>query len=66
MSLAFLVYEYLITLEREVELFWKGGSTSATALFAVNRYLTLGLRVANLMGFVPMSDEASIYYSVCG
>ncbi|RDX51358.1 hypothetical protein OH76DRAFT_326784 [Lentinus brumalis] len=54
---ALLSYDYLLTLDKEVELFWNWRSTGATALFMVNRYLVMILRLANLVGFMPMSDQ---------
>lgn len=58
---AFVLYDYAITLDQEVEMFWKETFakrkvTGATALFAVNRYLVLFLRLLNLLGFTSMSD----------
>ena len=38
------------------EAFAKRKVTGATALFAVNRYLVLFLRLLNLLGFTSMSD----------
>ena len=52
--LAFLGYEYLITLDMEVALFWKKPLTGAGILFFVNRYLTLVWAVA---------EAASPYYT---
>lgn len=59
---AFVIYEYLITLDREVELFWsaRSRSTGATVLFIVTRYWTLILRVLNMFGFMPMSNQVSV------
>ncbi|KAI0687284.1 hypothetical protein C8Q76DRAFT_300502 [Earliella scabrosa] len=37
----FFLYEYLITLSAEVELFWKSGFTRTSAVFFTNRYLAL-------------------------
>ncbi|KAI0794605.1 hypothetical protein C8Q74DRAFT_1215859 [Fomes fomentarius] len=58
-SAAFVVYEYLITLDREIDLFWNARSRSigATTLFVVNRYWSLVLRTANMFGFMPMPDQ---------
>ncbi|TBU39416.1 hypothetical protein BD309DRAFT_993785 [Dichomitus squalens] len=60
-SAAFIVYDYSITFDKEVEMFWQDmyskKLTGATALFLVNRYLVLILRIANLVGFVPMTDQ---------
>ncbi len=38
---AFVVYEYIITFDREVSLFWRRRFTGATLLFLLNRYITL-------------------------
>ena len=55
-----VLFEYFITLDTEVALFWnRRPRTGATALFFINRYLVTILRVANLIGFVPMSDKVS-------
>ncbi|KAI0794607.1 hypothetical protein C8Q74DRAFT_1193185, partial [Fomes fomentarius] len=56
---AFVMYEYFITLDREIDLFWspRSRSTGATVLFIVIRYWTLILRVLNMFGFMPMSNQ---------
>ncbi|KAI0738674.1 hypothetical protein C8Q80DRAFT_1291823, partial [Daedaleopsis nitida] len=65
-SAALVLYEYTLTLDRESELFWDKNSRGATILFGVNRYLTLILRIANLLGFVRMSDKADyMRYTRC-
>ena len=38
---ALLAYEYLITLDREIALFWKRKLTGASVLFLCTRYLAL-------------------------
>ncbi|TFK86468.1 hypothetical protein K466DRAFT_492731, partial [Polyporus arcularius HHB13444] len=55
-----LSYDYLLTLDKEVELFWNWPSTGATALFMVNRYLVMIIRIASLVGFMPMSDQVRL------
>ena len=55
------VYEYFITLDREVELFWTGRATSAAILFFLNRYWSLVTFLYNLAIFVPMSDLVNIF-----
>ncbi|RPD65617.1 hypothetical protein L226DRAFT_567174 [Lentinus tigrinus ALCF2SS1-7] len=49
----FLIYEYLITLDREVGLFWKGKITRAggSALFLSNRYLPLVTQLLYLVEY---------------
>ena len=65
---AFILYDYAITFDEEVEMFWKDAFakrklTGAAALFLVNRYLVLGLRLANLFGFAPMTDKQHVVRS---
>ncbi|KAI0807997.1 hypothetical protein C8Q74DRAFT_1230487 [Fomes fomentarius] len=50
-----LAYEYAITLDREVELFWKERPTASAVIFFINRYLALA---ANTMG-LPFSDPTT-------
>ena len=38
---ALVLYDYLISLDQEVNLFWKRKFTGATVLFLLNRYLLL-------------------------
>ena len=57
---ALVLYDYALTLDMEIELFWDTSSKGATVLFVVNRYLTLILRVVNLLGFLPMSDQVCL------
>ena len=60
--IAFMLYEYAITFDQEVDMFWKEvfakkRISGATALFLVNRYLVSLLRLFNLLGFTPMTDK---------
>ncbi|KAI0765607.1 hypothetical protein BD413DRAFT_574050 [Trametes elegans] len=57
---ALLVYEYLITLDREVALFWRRRVTGASVLFFTNRYLVLVVYLLLLMYLVPMSDHSCL------
>ncbi|KAI0354663.1 hypothetical protein OH77DRAFT_1521558 [Trametes cingulata] len=45
-----LVFEYLITLDREVELFWRRKFTGASVLFLLNRYLPLSVTILEACG----------------
>ena len=58
----FLVYEYIITADREVTLFWNGRMDGATVLFLSNRYLTLIVNMWNLVEFGQFTDEVRIQY----
>lgn len=57
---ALLFFEYAITLDREVNLFWKRKFTGATTLFLANRYIPLLLQVVDMCGYAQMSDKVSI------
>ncbi|KAI0351841.1 hypothetical protein OH77DRAFT_1410310, partial [Trametes cingulata] len=54
---AFLTYEWLITLDREVALFWRRKLNGASVLFLTNRYLPLLVQVLNISSDVRMSDR---------
>ena len=60
--LAFLGYEYLITLDMEVALFWKRPLTGAGILFFVNRYLTLVWAVAEAATPYYTSPKVSSFH----
>ncbi|EIW59955.1 uncharacterized protein TRAVEDRAFT_47251 [Trametes versicolor FP-101664 SS1] len=53
-----LAYEYVITFDQEVTLFWKRKKTGATVLFLAIRYLTLlSYDFLGTATFAPMSDQ---------
>ena len=52
-ALAIVLYEYAITIDREVILFWQGKKTMAWVLFVVNRYLPLS---HHLIVVIPWSS----------
>ncbi|KAJ3004077.1 hypothetical protein NUW54_g4981 [Trametes sanguinea] len=54
---AFLTYEYLITFDCEVGLFWRSKFTGASALFLTNRYWPLLVQVLNIASSARMSDK---------
>ena len=55
-----VIYEYFITLGREVELFWKGEWTGAAALFFFNRYLSLIVYTYGLAGDAHISAQVCV------
>ncbi|OSD00116.1 hypothetical protein PYCCODRAFT_1437671 [Trametes coccinea BRFM310] len=55
--LAFLTYEYLITFDSEVGLFWRSKFTGASALFLTNRYWPLLVNILNITSSARMSDQ---------
>ncbi|TBU46491.1 hypothetical protein BD309DRAFT_857956, partial [Dichomitus squalens] len=57
---ALLAYDYIITFNSEVTLFWMGGHLSgATILFLLNRYVTLAERIVSVSSF-PYSVEVCL------
>ncbi|KAI0765625.1 hypothetical protein BD413DRAFT_637664 [Trametes elegans] len=52
-----IVYEYIITFDQEVELFWRPKMTGATALFLSNRYLPLLSYILVMCEYIPMTDS---------
>ena len=67
-----LVYDHLLTFDREVELFWKGKVNTATVLFFLNRYIVLGFNTYALANSsIPVSDvvgsfESMVFQSAIG
>ncbi len=55
--LVLLIYDTLVTFDREVAWFWSGRMTSARILFFVNRYLPLLSGALGLIGYLPFSDK---------
>ncbi|KAM5543601.1 hypothetical protein V8D89_002852 [Ganoderma adspersum] len=52
-----VVYEYFITLRREVQLFWRGKWTGAAILFFFNRYLSLIVYIYGFAGNAHISAQ---------
>ena len=61
MSPVFLVYDHLLTFDREVELFWKRKFTGATALFLLNRYILVLDYIFNIATIERSSEIVSGY-----
>ncbi|TFK82550.1 hypothetical protein K466DRAFT_603591 [Polyporus arcularius HHB13444] len=55
---AFFIYEFIITFDREVELFWKGRATGASILFLFNRYLPLITQLLYLAEYTTATISA--------
>ncbi|KAI0774589.1 hypothetical protein C8Q74DRAFT_1199632 [Fomes fomentarius] len=65
--LGLLTYEYLITFDREVKLFWKRAITGSSILFIVNRYLPLVCTALGIRSSDPTTNKviascAALYY----
>lgn len=43
------LYEYLLTLAREVKYIWRRKASAATALFVINRYVVFANRLIRLI-----------------
>ncbi len=56
--LVLLIYDTLLTLDREVDLFWTGRMTGARILFLADRYISFWT-VFDLIELGPFSDKAS-------
>ncbi|KAI0716577.1 hypothetical protein C8Q76DRAFT_616795, partial [Earliella scabrosa] len=52
----FLIYDYVITFGREVDLFWTTKLTGASVLFFTNRYVTLLFNALGLVALGHFSD----------
>ena len=64
--LVFFLYDYIITIGREVDLFWSRKITGASVLFLFIRYGTLVYKVLDLVSFGPMSDKVRLVpFVVC-
>ena len=59
---ALLLYEYLVTFDQEVELFWKRSFTGASALFFLNRYFTIIDSFSNFTGI--KNAEVGLFYAL--
>ncbi|PIL24637.1 hypothetical protein GSI_12521 [Ganoderma sinense ZZ0214-1] len=63
-STFFLIYDYAITLGREVNLFWTHKYTGASILFFTNRYVTLTWNVMGLAQLAKISEQ--FYFGLTG
>ena len=52
-SLALLVFDYVLTLEEEVEYIWSSSNSLYVLLFFANRFAMLGMAVGSVLGMVP-------------
>ena len=59
-SIALLLYEYIVTFDLEIDLFWKQKITMASVLFGLNRYLPLAVAMLEL----PFPLPSSLTYTV--
>ena len=56
-----LFYDYILTFDKEVGLFWKKKISGASLLFFCNRYLTLLTQMFDMVQFTTdMSDEVRV------
>ncbi|TBU39381.1 hypothetical protein BD309DRAFT_438774 [Dichomitus squalens] len=59
---ALLAYDYILTFNSEVTLFWMGGRLSgATILFLLNRYITLAAQIFNAAPIPPSVERYTMF-----
>ena len=59
------MYEYIITIDYEVELFWKRRFTGSSVLFFLNRYLRLWFYIAQLVFWASLSTPVRTSTTFC-
>ena len=65
MLAALLVYEYIITFDRELRHIWQRKLSSATVIFVLNRYTILALYLVNLVRYLnPASANCAVLVRV--
>ncbi|KAI1788580.1 hypothetical protein LXA43DRAFT_1063459 [Ganoderma leucocontextum] len=65
MQNSLVVYDWILTLSREVQLFWTGKTRPLSALlYFTNRYLNLLSIVMGILWYAPMSDKLSSHQQV--
>ncbi len=57
---AFLIYEYLITFDKEVEYFWMKRPNCGSVFFLFTRYAPLVIKAIDMSGYIHMSDKVNI------
>ena len=55
-----LVYDWLVTLDEEINLFWRKKKTVATYLFLFNRYVPLVYFLSSYSGSSARTNKASV------
>ncbi|TFK88367.1 hypothetical protein K466DRAFT_520929, partial [Polyporus arcularius HHB13444] len=56
-STTFLIYEYLITFDKEVEYFWMKRPNCGSVFFLFTRYAPLVIKAIDMSGYIHMSDK---------
>ena len=59
-TIALVIYEYILTLITEIQLFWGKEVTGASIIFFVNRYVMLVSVLFFLCGYSPITGTASV------
>lgn len=62
-SLALLVYEYLLTVSRELRFVWSKRFSAATAIFLLNRYVIIILYAVDLATGGPIIPSVRVRLS---
>ncbi|PCH37202.1 hypothetical protein WOLCODRAFT_128223, partial [Wolfiporia cocos MD-104 SS10] len=58
-SASLLLYEYVITIEQEVNFIWSSKAKRSTVIFLVNRCVMLGMAISNIVSIINWSTLAS-------
>ncbi|KAH9930447.1 uncharacterized protein BXZ73DRAFT_101821 [Epithele typhae] len=63
-SLVLVLYDYLLTLDREIHYIWRRSVSSASILYLVLRYVSLAAVVVTMLNLFPFPGKASAGYEV--
>ena len=58
--LVLVIFEHLITIDREIDLFWKNKFSGSATLFLANRYLILAATALSLVLLFDTSVSAGV------
>ncbi|TFK78717.1 hypothetical protein K466DRAFT_506844, partial [Polyporus arcularius HHB13444] len=58
-SAVLVIYEAIITIDREVACFWKRQWTAAGCLFFANKYTAVALYTVNVVSFAQFSTHST-------
>ncbi|KAI0771092.1 hypothetical protein BD413DRAFT_613609 [Trametes elegans] len=61
-----MLYEFMLTFDREVDLFWTPAFTRSTVLFMLNRYITLLKYPVTMTGYMDVPDAEYVPYDLLG
>ncbi|KAI0706941.1 hypothetical protein C8T65DRAFT_651390 [Cerioporus squamosus] len=62
-STTFLIHEYIVTFDKEVEYFWVKRPNCGSFFFLFSRYIPLVIKAIDMCGYIHMSDKPLFYLS---